>query len=183
MCLLNRINIDEIERLRSPERLKILEIERVVELCLEKIFVTRVLDIGTGIGLFAEAFALRNLEVIGIDKHPLMIKAASDIVSDASFKEASAENLPFADRSFDLAFVGHFLHRCDDPVLVLREACRVASKRIVVLEWRYHMDAVGPPLQERLKPTDVKKMATMARVASVKKIDLEHMTLYLMKPK
>jgi methylase of polypeptide subunit release factors len=42
-------------RLRSPERLEQLEVERVVELSLEGITAGSVLDVGTGTGVFAEA--------------------------------------------------------------------------------------------------------------------------------
>lgn len=45
-----------IDSLRAPQRLKKLEVERVVELSLEKLFVTKVLDVGTGSGVFAESF-------------------------------------------------------------------------------------------------------------------------------
>ena len=49
--------------LHSPERLALLEIERVVSLCLEEFPAASVLDVGTGSGLFAKGFAARGLEV------------------------------------------------------------------------------------------------------------------------
>ena len=56
-----------IERLRAPERVARLEVERVVDLCLEGVEIKNVLDVGTGSGLFAGAFFERGLEVAGID--------------------------------------------------------------------------------------------------------------------
>ena len=48
----------EIERLRSPERVARLEVERVVPLALAGLpGLKTVLDIGAGSGLFAEQFA------------------------------------------------------------------------------------------------------------------------------
>jgi SAM-dependent methyltransferase len=172
----------DIDRLRSPERLRILEVERVVELCLEQIFITRVLDVGAGSGVFTEAFALRNLEVTGIDKNPAMIKKASDLVHNARFREASAEQLPFGDQSYDLVFLGHVLHESNDPLLVLKEAARVATKRVAILEWPYLAQDQGPPLEHRLNPDDIKSIVRRAGFTSIKKTDLDYMVLYRMAP-
>ncbi|MBN1576874.1 MAG: class I SAM-dependent methyltransferase [Chitinispirillaceae bacterium] len=177
-----RIDKSEIEQLRSPKRVTMLEVERVVELCLEQLFITRVLDVGAGSGLFADAFALRNLEVTGIDKNPSMVKTASDLVLNARFREASAEMLPFADRSFDLVFIAHVLHESDDPLLILKEAKRVAVSRVAILEWPYRSENKGPPLEKRFEPDKIKKLARLAGLTAVKKIDLEFMVFYRMKP-
>ncbi len=56
---------NQIERLRSPERLERLEVERVVSLALEGPLLRSVIDIGTGTGVFAEAFARHGLAVTG----------------------------------------------------------------------------------------------------------------------
>ena len=180
--MMERIYKNEIERLRSPERVRMLEVERVVELCLEQIFITRVLDVGTGSGLFADAFALRNFEVTGIDKNPVMVKTASDLVPNARFREASAEQLPFEDRSHDLVFLGHVLHESDDPLLVLTEAARVADKRVALLEWPFFAQEQGPPLEHRMNPDKIKSLARRAGFGSIKKTDLEYMVLYRMTP-
>ena len=37
------------------------------------------------------------------------------------------EKLPFEDKAFDLAFMGHVLHEADDLLTALKEAQRVAS--------------------------------------------------------
>ena len=47
----------DVERLRAPERIARLEVDRVVNLCLEGTRVDNVLDVGTGSGIFAEAFS------------------------------------------------------------------------------------------------------------------------------
>lgn len=51
----------KIERLRAPERVARLEVERVVDLCLATGSITNVLDVRTGSGLFVEAYAKRGL--------------------------------------------------------------------------------------------------------------------------
>ena len=46
----------EVERLRAPERIQRIEVDRVVNLCLEGVRADSVLDVGTGSAIFAEAF-------------------------------------------------------------------------------------------------------------------------------
>lgn len=179
----DRVYRGEIPNLRSPERLKILEVERVVELCMEQIFITKVLDVGCGSGLFSEAFALRNLNVIGIDKNLHMVKVASDMVLNAHFQEGNAEQLPFADNSFDLVFLGHVLHESNDPHLVLQEAGRVATSRVAILEWPFREESLGPPLAHRLNYETIKKHARNAGLTAIKKTELEYMVVYRMQPK
>ena len=57
-------------RLRSSRRVKMLEAERVADLCLDGIVPGSVLDVGTGSGLFAEVFAKRGLRVAGQEYQP-----------------------------------------------------------------------------------------------------------------
>ena len=172
----------DIEKMRSPKRLELLEVERVVELSMEKLFITKVLDVGTGSGVFAEAFSLRNLNVTGIDINPEMLKVASNLVHNVKFQEASAEVMPFDDNSFDLVFLGLVLHESDEPILVLKEAKRVAERRVVILEWAYIQEEAGPPLEHRLEPEKIRKLAKMARFKDFEKIKLQHMVAYRMQP-
>lgn len=96
----------DIERLRLPERLERLEVARVVDLSLVEGKIQKVLDVGTGSGVFAEAFVARGLTVAGIDENPRMLEAAKSFVPQADLRQASAEALPFPDGEFDLAFIG-----------------------------------------------------------------------------
>jgi ubiquinone/menaquinone biosynthesis C-methylase UbiE len=166
------------ERLRSAERVKLLEVERVVTLSLEGAVAASILDVGTGTGIFAEAFAARGLSVSAIDANPELIEVAKGFVPEAEFKEGRAEAIPFADGAFDLAFLGHVLHEADDPVAALREASRVSKIRVVVLEWPYTAEEQGPPLEHRLRVDSVKDMAKRAGLGQVDHLRLTHMDLY-----
>ena len=104
----------DIKSLRSPERMALMEVEKVVELCLEGIQAQNALDVGTGSGIFAEAFAARGLVVAGIDANPEMVKTAKGYVPQGKFKLAPAEAVPYPDKSFDLVFLGHVLHETDN---------------------------------------------------------------------
>jgi ubiquinone/menaquinone biosynthesis C-methylase UbiE len=164
--------------LRSPIRIGLLEVERVVELCLETFAAKSVLDVGTGTGLFAEAFASQGLEVAGIDASREMIESAQRYVPQGHFRQAPAEAIPYSDDAFDLVFLGHVLHEADDPLKALKEARRVARVGVAVLEWPYQAEEHGPPLAHRIKPEEVARLAQMAGFQKVETLPLMHMVLY-----
>ena len=170
----------EADRLRSPERIGLLEVDRVVTLATGGLAAIRVLDIGTGTGVFAEAFSAKGLAVVGIDANPSLLQVARRLVPGVAFTEATAEAIPYGDRSFDVAFLGHVLHEADDPVAALREARRVSTMRVVVLEWPYVQEEHGPPLEHRLRPEDVEEMAEHAGLADMEHLRLTYMDLYRM---
>jgi SAM-dependent methyltransferase len=167
-----------VERLRSPERQRRVEVERVVDLCLEDMTAQRVVDVGVGSGLFAEAFARRGLSIIGVDINPVMLDAAREHVPDGHFEQAEAGSLPFADASADLVFLGFVLHEVNDAVQALREAYRVTTRRVAVLEWPYRDEEFGPPLDHRLPPERVEQMAREAGFSAVEQFSLTHVSLY-----
>jgi ubiquinone/menaquinone biosynthesis C-methylase UbiE len=164
--------------LRAPERLARLEIDRVVASTLADRQVTSVLDVGTGTGVFAEAFAKLGLDVAGVDVSPTMIEHVKVQVPAARFELGAAESLPFPDRSFDVVFLGHVLHESDDPGRALFEAKRVARGRIVVLEWPDLEEEQGPPREHRLKPETIETLARELGMERFERITLRHMELY-----
>lgn len=166
------------DRLRAPERIARLEVDRVVTLSLEGSNVFSVLDVGTGTGVFAEAFLGSGVEVSAIDANPDLLEMARSIVPGADFKVGRAEKIPYPDRTFDLAFLGHVLHETDDPVGGLKEAGRVSKVRVVVLEWPFVEEEHGPPLAHRLGPAKVIEMAAKAGLGEVDYLHLSHMDLY-----
>jgi ubiquinone/menaquinone biosynthesis C-methylase UbiE len=168
-----------IERLRRPERMAVLEVPRVTELCLAGISAATVLDIGCGSGIFSEAFMARGLFCASVDFNPDMLRATRGFVINAHVAAATAEQIPFPDKSFDLVFMAHLLHEVDDPAITLKEASRVCKKRIAVLEWPYREEEIGPPLHHRLKPEDVGAAALKVGLKSVKPIILKSLVLYL----
>ncbi len=170
------------ERLRAPERVELLETEAVAQLCAEGVDVVSVLDVGTGTGIFAEAFAGRSLRVAGIDPDPGLLAAARAQVPSCEFREGVAEELPFDDASFDLVFLGHVLHETDDPAKALAEARRVSRKRVCILEWPYRSESAGPPLAHRMQASRIIELARLAGFQAVEKISLKHMDFYRLTP-
>ncbi|HUJ73795.1 MAG TPA: class I SAM-dependent methyltransferase, partial [bacterium] len=147
-------------------------------ICRESARLESVLDVGTGTGVFAEAFGKDNLRVAGIDPDTDLLAVARKFVPRGAFQEGVAEKLPFPDASFDLVFLGHVLHEADDPVAALAEARRVARRMIMVLEWPYLPEDKGPPLAHRLPPERVGELARSAGIPSFERITLTHMELF-----
>jgi len=167
------------ERLRAPARIALLETPRVVGLCTAGGAIATVLDVGTGTGIFAEAFLKVGLKTTGIDPAIELLDLARAHAPQAVFVEAEAEKLPFADGSFDLVFLGHVLHETDDPETALREARRTAVKRVAILEWPYLAEDNGPPLAHRLSPERIFALSAAAGLPALHRVELSHMDLYV----
>jgi len=99
----------------------------------------RVLDIATGPGYIAEAFARAAREVIGVDLTDAMLaigkqRTVERGVTNVSFRAADAQNLPFEDGAFDVVVCRLTLHHLMEPLQVLREmarVCRAGGKVLV----------------------------------------------------
>ncbi|MGB6596366.1 MAG: methyltransferase domain-containing protein [Candidatus Acidiferrum sp.] len=90
----------------------------------------RVLDIATGPGYIAEAFAASAREVVGVDLTEAMLAIGKERtekrgISNVSFRAADAQNLPFENGAFDVVVCRLALHHLQKPLLVLREMARV----------------------------------------------------------
>lgn len=172
----------EADGLRSAKRLALLEVERVVSLSMEGLSLNNVLDVGTGTGIFAEAFSKAGLRVSGIDTNAELLSKAQGYLPAGKFQQAPAEKIPFQNASFDLVFLGHVLHETDDALQALKEARRVARMRASILEWPYRADESGPPLEHRLRPDLIEYLADQSGFRKVERIQLSHMDFYRLAP-
>jgi ubiquinone/menaquinone biosynthesis C-methylase UbiE len=150
----------------------------VTDLCLEGGEIAGVLDVGTGTGLFAESFSNHGLQVSGLDANPEMLAAARQFVPEGKFHQGTAEELPYSDRSTDLVFLGLVLHEADETLEALKEARRIARKRVCILEWPFRDGPIGPPLAHRLKLKDLARLFRKAGFRKWQKIDLINTVLY-----
>ena len=166
--------------MRSNERLALLEVDRVIRLSIDGLRLGRILDVGTGTGVFAEAFLASGFAVVGIDANGVMLEVARRLVPEAEFKQAHVEAIPYGNGEFDLSFLGLLLHETDDPVQALREARRVSKSRVVVLEWPYVHDDHDPPLERRLSVERVLDIAKQAELEHIEHQRLTHTDLYRM---
>lgn len=102
----------------------------------------RVLDLATGTGITAIAARERGAEVTGVDITPELLAVARSKAHEAGhedidFREGDAEDLPFADATFDvvLSTCGHMF--APDQEKVATELARVirSGGRVVFLAW------------------------------------------------
>ncbi len=103
----------------------------------------RVLEIGCGCGSEAERFACGGAHYTAVD----LTNAAVNITRrrfqlanlEGKFVQGDAENLPFADGSFDLVYSHGVLHHTPDTPRTIREVHRVLSaggRAVVMLYYR-----------------------------------------------
>jgi len=92
---------------------------------------SRVLDVATGTGSQAAAFARRCREVVGVDLSPAMLRVAAKKrgAPNPRLIEADATELPFEDASFDVSCISFALHEMPMTIrdAVLREMARVTK--------------------------------------------------------
>jgi ubiquinone/menaquinone biosynthesis C-methylase UbiE len=83
------------------------------------------LDICAGTGHLAGAAAVQGAHVVGVDFADSMVVAACKNYPDVKFRQGDAEQLPFADGSFDAATCAFGLLHLAEPEAGLREAFRI----------------------------------------------------------
>jgi demethylmenaquinone methyltransferase / 2-methoxy-6-polyprenyl-1,4-benzoquinol methylase len=128
----------------------------------------RILDVATGTGMVAAELRRRaDCSVVGLDQSPEMLAGArARFAGDGTrveLVEGQAEQLPFADESFDALTFTYLLRYVDDPPATLRELVRVVRPggRVASLEfgvpprrvpreaWRFYT-AIGLPTLGRV---------------------------------
>jgi SAM-dependent methyltransferase len=98
-----------------------------------------ILDVGSGVGSFVVACRRRGLRAFGVEPDRIghgsnltAIQIANRRLEEQVFACAVGENLPFADRSFDLVTMNQVLEHVSDQMAVLQEAVRVVKEHGVV---------------------------------------------------
>lgn len=88
-----------------------------------------VLDVGCGGGFLSEEFTRTGYKVTGIDPIPQFIVSAQKHAAEGGlhidYQTASGENLPFSNRTFDIALCCDVLEHVDDIERVIAEISRV----------------------------------------------------------
>jgi ubiquinone/menaquinone biosynthesis C-methylase UbiE len=121
---------------------------------------TRLLEVGCGVGAQTEILLRRfpELHVTGIDRsRPQLAAAERNLGATAwcesryALREADASDLPFAERSFDAAYLCWVLEHMPSPARVLSEVRRVLSPGATVyvtevLNSSFFLDPYSPNL-------------------------------------
>ncbi len=110
--------------------------ERILEAVqqlLEPLYpIETALDFGSGDGFFASQWARQGKikSVTAVD----VVERRTSWVKPTLY---DGERLPFADRSFDLAYAIDVLHHCHSPATALRDLARCAAKYLLVKDHTY----------------------------------------------
>lgn len=86
-----------------------------------------VLDVGSGDGMLCQRIMASrpDVRIVGVDR---LVREETCI----PIRRFDGVRLPFPDRSFDVAMFVDVLHHTEEPMVLLREAQRVARRAIVV---------------------------------------------------
>ncbi len=115
---------------------------RIVERCLPRLVKTllepfpgeRILDVGCGSGNHLLTFAKLGLEGSGLDPSAALLEHSKQrLASGCRLHRGEAEDLPFEDNEFDLVSLINTLEFVENPLEALREAGRVASRRVLIV--------------------------------------------------
>ncbi|MDX1394670.1 MAG: methyltransferase domain-containing protein [Gemmatimonadota bacterium] len=85
----------------------------------------RVLDVACGTGILARAAVGRGASVAGVDPHPGMLEVAGRLEPSVDWRSGTAEEIPFADGSFDAVVSQFGLMFFADRVRAVEEMLRV----------------------------------------------------------
>jgi len=159
---------------------------------------SKALDVGCGGGIMAEEVAALGFDVTGVDPSTQSIATARRHATESGlridYREASGENLPFPDASFDLVYCCDVLEHVADLERVIAEAARVLKpgapyvfdtinrtpvSRLVMIklfqEWR--STAFMPPAlhdwNQFIKPAELREGLERAGLRSVEMVGLK----------
>lgn len=106
---------------------------------------SKILDVATGTGEQAFAFAKKGYDVTGVDLSDAMLRVArkKNEYSNVKFEAADAAGLPFGDSEFDVSFISFALHEMPPTIRakVLKEAARVTKQDGLIMISDYALPA------------------------------------------
>src|SRR5258706_682295 len=114
----------------------------------------RVLEIGCGCGSEAECFARAGADYTAVDLTGAAVSLTQRRFQLAglrgNFTQGDAENLPFADGSFDLVYSHGVLHHTPDTARAIREVYRVLSPSGRAMIMLYHKNSFNYEINLRM---------------------------------
>jgi ubiquinone/menaquinone biosynthesis C-methylase UbiE len=136
----------------------------------------RVLDAGCGPGHLSRMLAREGCRVTGVDRGRQILRIARSLAGDeglaVEFLRASAEQLPFADRTFDVTFATTVVYFVARPERVVREMARVTRPggALATLDPHASMSVGSVRAYSRAKQLsrkDARKLVAWARAAEL----------------
>ncbi len=161
---------------RTTEGQHALDLElRLIRRVLEPQVGESILDVGCGPAFHLRKFREWNMRPAGIDASEPMVEFARQ---RAGFyipvHHGYAERLPFEDRSFDIVLFNTSLEFMDRPDPALKEAVRVARKKLlIVIVNAYSLLSLSMRVS-RIFKNDCYQQANLFNLWTVKKLLREH---------
>lgn len=115
---------------------------------------TAYLDIGCGAGMAAQLAAALGAEVSGLDAADALLAIARRRVPKGEFVHGDIEQLPFADKTFDVVTGFNSFQFAGNPLVALNEARRVTKPdgKIVIVTWGDPSTMEAPAVITSLRP-------------------------------
>jgi 2-polyprenyl-3-methyl-5-hydroxy-6-metoxy-1,4-benzoquinol methylase len=135
---------------------------------------SRLLDLGCGTGRFAIPMAANfGYRVTGADSSAEMLEKAreKDSRKAVEWDLQDAQNLSYPDKSFDIVFMSHLLHHCDEPFRVIRECRRVLTKSGALIIRYAGIEQIRDDVEHTFFPETLP--IDEARIFSVEKVEKE----------
>jgi phosphatidylethanolamine/phosphatidyl-N-methylethanolamine N-methyltransferase len=121
----------------------------------------RILEVGVGTGINTSMYP-RNCHITGVDLSSSMLEKARERVAREGLRnvrllEMDAQNLTFADDSFDIVYAPYLVSVVPDPVQVAREMRRVCKPggKIIILNHFRSANPVLSRLERAISPFTV----------------------------
>ena len=167
--------------LDSEWRRKVFPAEEVIEFAVGEVPQREAaVDVGAGTGYLTVPLARAFKKVYAIEINPKMAEKLEDRLRREGITnvEVIVTEEPPDLGDFDLAVFSSVLHEMERPEEYLRWA---GEAFILVAEWKKEPMPFGPPVEERLSPEDILRLAENFEL--VKYRELEYHYLMLLKPK
>lgn len=104
----------------------------------------RLLEIGSGLGHLVGQLE-DTFQTYGMDLNHWAVKQSKPVINKTSLQTASAQELPFADASFNVVIIKHIVEHLPDPAQAIREIGRVTAPGGILI-------LATPNLASLLKP-------------------------------
>lgn len=104
----------------------------------------RLLEVGSGLGHLVSQLE-DTFQTFGIDINHWAVKKSKEVVGKSHLQTASAQELPFADETFNVVIIKHIVEHLPDPARAIREIGRVTEPGGILI-------LATPNLSSLLKP-------------------------------
>ena len=105
----------------------------------------RVADLGCGSGVFTDLLQRAGYSSIGLDISPMLVALGRGKHPGVELIEGDAENLPFANESFDGVLLSGLVHHFPDPRRLAAEVRRVRSRVAILQSGGRHRERAADP--------------------------------------